>query len=373
MAVNTIPVGSGIAAILVAKDEVTYGVAPSLASGINSYEFNNETLELKATKVQGEGLGAGHVYHRTKRRVLTNYDVNGAINMDLPSRNLGWWIRHMIGDYTETPAQIATSGVYKTVFQPKSNLFGHSFALQKGVPATDATVEPFTYVGCKLNSWEISCSIGAIAKLTLNIDARNELAGPFPNGGAAASGDPLNASTPALATWAGPTTGRGMEVFHFKQATILSGGTPTGTSPTTLPGETALGQVKDVTLQHALGLDTNRVFLGSSGFKAEQIENGYRNIGGQFTVEWVSSEALYNAYAADTTTSLHLTFTGPIAGTSGTNTNLLDIIIPNIRLDGESPKVGGPDIVTQQVAFTGSDDETTTPIQITYQSEDVTF
>lgn len=435
-----VPVGSGLASQIVVKDEATYGVAPALTSGINSYEFKSETLELKKTTVDGEGLAQGHVFHRTKRRVLTNYDMTGDIVMELPTRNLGWWLRYMVGDFTETPTQIGVTGVYQTVFQPVSTLKGHSFTAQKGVPAADnATVEPFTEVGCKLSGWEIGVATGAIGSLTLHVDGRNELAG-------AGNSDPLNVSVPTLATWNGPTTGLGMSVFHFRQATLYTGGTPTlaggititppavpasgtpqsnttgqniwvttsgGTvtavtvtgpgapaaltgngsillppncsitltysvAPTwtwkqaivSLSGETAAGNVKDVTVTGGFTLDANRVFVGGNGFKSEQIENGYRAIGGSFTVEWLSSEAMYNAYSADTTTSLQLTFTGATVGASN---YLLDIIIPNIKLNGESPKVPGPAVITQAVPFTGYDDETTVPIQITYQSEDVSF
>lgn len=437
---GTVPVGSGLATQVVVKDEGTFGVAPSLTSGVNSYEIKSETLELKKTTVDGEGMAAGHVFHRTKRRVLTNYDVTGDIVMELPTRNLGWWLRYMIGDFAETPAQIGSTGIYKTVFQPVSGLLGHSFTAQKGVPTVDnATVEPFTEVGCKLSGWEINVATGAIGALTLHVDARNELAG-------AGNGDPLNGSVPAVANWAPPTTGLGLGVFHFREATLFSGGTPTlsagatltppavpasgtpqanatgknvwvtvtgGTvtavtvtgpgsgapltgdgsilvppncsitltysaAPTwtwaqaivSLAGETALGNVKDATITGAFTLDANRIFVGTNGFKSEQVENGYRALGGSLTVEWLSSEALYNAYSVDTTTSLQLTFTGPSVSTSN---YLLDIIIPNIKLDGESPKVAGPQVVTQAVPFTGYDDETTVPIQVTYQSEDITF
>jgi Phage tail tube protein len=361
---TTIPTGSGLSTQVVVKDEVTYGVAPSLTSGVDSFEVNSDTLELKKTTVQGLGLAAGHVYPRTKRRVLTNYDVSGSLPLDLPTRNLGFFLRYMLGDFTETPTQIGSSGIYKAVFQPKSTQFGHSFTLQKGVPAVDATVEPFTYVGCKVTQWEMSVATGQLASLNLTLDARNELAG-------AGNGDPLNASVPALATWAPVTTGLGMSVFHFREATLLSGGTPTLTSGVvSLTGATALGSVKDCTIQGGYSYDNERIFLGANGFKAEPIENGYRAITGSFTIEWLSSEAIYNAFAADTTTSLQLTFTGPTVSTSN---YLLDIIIPNIKLDGESPKVPGPSVVTQAASFTGLDDEATTPIQITYQSEDITF
>ena len=438
-----IPVGSGLDAQIVVKDEATYGIAPALTSGIDSYEFKSETMELKKTTVEGEGLAPGRVYRRTKRRVLTNYDVTGDINMELPTRNLGFWLRYMLGDFADTPQQMGTTGVYQTVFQPVSTLFGHSFCLQKGVPTADnATVEPFSYVGNKLTGWEIGASVGAIATLTLHVDGRNELAG-------AGNGDPLNGSVPGLATWNGPTNLLGMSVFHFREATLFTGGTPTlaggitlsppgvpasgtpvanstgqnvwvtttgGTvtavtvtgpgapaplvangsillppncsitltysSPPTwtwkqaivsLAGETAAGNVKDITVSQSLSLDAARIFVGTNGFKAQQIENGYRALSGSFTVEWLSSQAYYNAFSADTTNSLELTFTGPIGGTSGANTYLLDIIIPNIKFEGESPKVPGPAVISQAMNFTGYDDETTVPIQITYQSEDSAF
>ena len=52
-------VGSGIATQVVTKDESTFGVAPTLASGARSYEIKSETLELRKTTVQGQGLHAG--------------------------------------------------------------------------------------------------------------------------------------------------------------------------------------------------------------------------------------------------------------------------------------------------------------------------
>lgn len=360
----SIVVGSGLSAQLVAKDETTWGTAVSLASGFDSFEFKSDTLELKKTAVDGEGLAAGHVYKRARRRVLTNYDVNGDVVMELPTRNLGFWLRYMVGDFTETPTQNGVSGIYKTVFQPKSTMFGHSFTLQKGAPTADAVVEPLTYTGCKLSGWELGVATGAIASLTLHIDARNELAGT-------GNGDPLNGSVPSLATWAPVTSGLGMSVWHFREATIFSGGTPTlNSGVVSLVGSSAVGNVKDVSISQTFSYDVGRVFVGGNGFKSEQIENGYRIPQGSMTVEWLSSEALYNAYSADTTTSLQLTFTGPTVSTSN---YLLDIIIPAIKLGGESPKVPGPAVLTQTVPFEGYDDETTTPLQITYQSEDITF
>lgn len=370
MAVNT-TVGAGLAAQLVALNEGTYGVAPTLTTP-RTYEFKTESLELKKNVVQGQGLhgasGTIPLYDRTLRRVVTTYAGSGNITMDLPGNQLGFWLQHMLGSYGQTnatPTQIATTGVYTQVHQPGS-LQGHSFAVQVGVPATDGTVEPKTHVGCKVESWTISVAVNQIAQLELTLDTRNELMGA--NGG---NGDPLNASTPALAT---PAYTSGMQLFHFREGTLYSGGTPTlASSVVSLVGETAVGNVKKASVKHAVALDKERYFLGSSGFKSEQLENGFRKITGDFDIEWLSSEAMYNAFAADTTTALELKFVGPIIGTSGSNTMLLSVIVPNVRLEGESAKVGGPAVVQQNVSWTGLDDQATTQIQFSYQSTDTSL
>lgn len=360
---TTIAVGAGLAAQIVAQAETTYGVAPSLAAA-RSYEFKSESLELKKTTVTGEGLAAGKVYQRAKRRVLTNYDLSGNIVMELPTRQMAFWAQFMVGSFGQTlatPTQIGVSGIYASYHQP-GTFTGHSFAIQKGVPTADnATVEPFTEVGCKIADWELKVATGAIAELTMTVDGRNELGG-------SGNGDPLNVSVPTLASFGTPTSGLGEQVFHFRQATLFQGGTPTlNSGKVTLAGTTAVANVRDASIKHTVKLDDTRYFLGNNGFKAEPIENGYRMIGGSLTAEWFSSEALYNAFSADTTTSLQLTFTGPTVSTSN---YLFDVIIPNIKLDGETPKVSGPAVVTQAVSFTGLDDEATAPIQILYQSED---
>ena len=371
-------VGSGIASQIVYVPESTYGVAPSLST-VESLEIKSETLELKKTAVQGQGLHAGGRYDRNARRVLTNYAVTGGLVLDLPTRFIGNLVQAMIGSYgytLATPTQIASTTIYKSVHWPKTPfLQGHSLCFQKGVPTVDGTVEPFTYVGCKISDWEMSVATGALAQLTLTIDGRNELAGAFPNGGASASGDPLNTSTPALATFNSiPSSGLDLSSFHFREATIFSGGTPTVVSNAvenlTTTGGSAVGNVRSASVKHSVSLDNARYFLGNSGFKAEQIENGFASITGQFVVEWLSSEAMYAAFASDTTTSLQITLTGATVSTSN---YLFDIIIPNIKLEGEAPKVSGPQVVTQSVNWTGLDDESTTPIQITLQNQDTTL
>jgi hypothetical protein len=294
----------------------------------------------------------------------------------------------------------------------------------------------------KLTDWEISVATGALAKMALTWTGRNELAGAFPNGGASASGDPLNAATPALAPFVEAANN---DVFYFREATLYTG-TPTSgsaggsalSSPPSVPATTvsvqspyayltavtivggtmtnvsvngvtvgagagtyavpasgyisltysvaptwtwfagvtslsspvALGNVKMAAVKYSFHYDDARYFLGSAGFKAEPIENNWRDIAGSIEIEWLNSESMYTAFAADTPLALRLDFVGSVIGTSGTNTQLISMLIPAIYLDGEAPKVPGPAVIVQKVPFVGLDDGTNNPIQLTYQTID---
>lgn len=368
-------VGSGISSQLAFLPEATWALCASgTFTGARPLEYKSESLELKKTTVQGQGMHAGGLFDRLNRRVLTNYAVSGSITCDLPNRNLNYLLQNMTGSPNTlvtgasalyTPTQISTTGAYQSYHSP-GNTKGLSLSFQKGVPTVDGVVEPFTYVGCKITDWEISVATGAIAQLNLGIDGYNELAD--------GNIDPINGTCPSLFSWSESgieSATDPLNVFHFREASVLSGGTPTLTAGVlTLAGASALGNVTQCNVKETKTMDVSRYFLGSKGYKAEQIENGFRNISGGFDVEWLSAETMYQAFAQDTTTSLQLSFVGNVAGTSGANKDTLIITFPNIKLDGESPKVGGPGIVSQSVTFTGLDDEVTAPYQINYISSD---
>ena len=252
------------------------------------------------------------------------------------------------------------TGAYKAVHAP-GNLEGNSFALQKGVPTTDSgAVEPVTYVGCKLLDWELAVVTGQIAQLTLTLDARNELAG-------AGNSDPLNVSVPTLQAYVAPPAG---SVFHFRQATLFSGGTPSTTSGvTTVSGATAVGNLLSAQVKHTVPLDVGRFYVGKGGFKDEQLQNGLRVIGGQFVIEWLSSEAMYNTFAADTATALQLQFLAGSIGT-GSDFSTFTVLIPDVFLDAAPIPVAGLGPVQQTIPFTGLDDGTNNAIQATYWTLD---
>jgi hypothetical protein len=356
-------VNSGIASQIIMVPEDDYGVAPDF-SAAQPYEFNTETLERKPTIVQGKGMHGGGLHNRGARRVLTNWTVSGGITMDMPTRYLNQLLWQMFGSKGQTAAQLTedgTTGAYSATHAPGS-LKGQSMGIQKGVPSVDGdSANPFTYTGAKLTDWTLNVATGAIATLATTWDGRNELAG------SSTRGDTLNSSVPTLGAFTEDATNN---VFHFREATLYSGGTvSTAGGITTVTGNAPLGNVKSAEIKYAFHLDTTRFFLGSKGYKAEQIEDDFRDLSGQFVIEWLDNGAMYEAFASQTPLCLELAFEGDTIG-SGSDTEGLSLLCPEIWLEGETPKVGGPAVVSQTVPWTGLYDSTNNPIQATYWTLD---
>jgi hypothetical protein len=340
--------------------EVTYGVVPSLTGG-HFYAIKSETLKSKKVSVQGQGLFSGKLSPMAARRVVTGWDVAGGIAMECPTRNLQQWLQPMFGSYGQTLAtltQDASTGAYKSVHAP-GTLQGHSFVVQKGLTTVDGTTEPITYGGCKISEWELSLAKQEILQLSLTLMGRTELAGtPLV--------DPLNASTPGLVSYSAPIG----SVFHWAQGTVFLGGTASTTSGlTSVSGAATAGNIKNFSIKQSVPLDGDRFFAGGAGFRSEPIENGLRTIDVNFEVEWLASQALLNDYYADTPLTVELSFVGPGIG-SGADFSTLQILIPEMFLEGDPPNVDGPTVVTQKIPLVGLDDGTNNVIQATYWTLD---
>lgn len=354
---------SGLGAQWAAIDETTYGVAPSLSSAV-FYACDKDSLALKKTVKQGTGIFAGSLAPRAARRRPTGYSVQGALPMDLPMRALNPWLRRMLGSFGQAAATLTEDGS-TTAYSAThylGDLTGHTFCLQAGKPTVDGTTEPFTYTGCKVQTWEVACSMGDIAKLTLTVEGRNELADTWV--------DPLNESVPTLETFTAPVAG---EAFTWVDAAVYYGGTPSTTSGvTTVSGATLAGNVKGpLSLKVTRPMDLNRYAPGVAPFRNEPLQNGLTKIEGSWVVEWLSAGSYLAASQADTGVTIELRFTGPGIGT-GSDHAELSLLCSDIRLDDAPVPVPGPDLLTQTIPWTVLDDGTNNILQATYWTLDST-
>lgn len=358
---------SGLAASAGFATETVQGAAQTPTHWL---EINSETNKLGKQTVVGQGLRAGGLFERTSRRVVTHWTPAGGLLVDAPFHGFGLWLQHMLGSFG-TNSSIVQQGATTAWLQTHTpgSAAGKTGTLQVGKPDSSGTVRPFTYVGAKVADWALLTELGKVALFTLNFDHWQELTPDNPQGTTAG---------PALTA---PTYTAGEQFFHFRQGILYNGGTLSnaGSNPTvtSLGSPVAAGFVKKIEVKCQNPIDNTRFFLGGTGgstvagVKGDQLENGFRKITGTLDVEFASLTAFYDTYAADTTSTLQLIFTGPIIASSFAYT--LNILIPNIKFDNDSPQVGGPGVVNTSMPFSGYDQETWNPIQVQYMSTDTAF
>jgi Phage tail tube protein len=334
----------GLRASLGVAQETVVG---TIAVPSRTFEFASETLQLKKTIVQGQGLRAGVKFDRASRRAYTTRDINGGFTMDFPTKGAGILLKNMLGS-TATAVQQGATAAYTQNHQP-GTLNGLSMTVQKGVmEESTGTIVPFTYNGVKVIDWTIDCKVGGIVTLQNNLDAWNEV------------------TTTALAATAYIAQAG---VFNFTQSALSIGGSPTTSGGVvSVSGGTPVASVTAASVKGTNKISQSRYFLGSAGIKAEQIENGYPTLSGQLDAEFVTQAAMYTAFSTDAPLTLELQFVGPLIASS--YHYALDIIIPRLYLDGESPKVSGPDVVKQTCGFTALDDQINPVVQIGYTTTD---
>ncbi|HET6908903.1 MAG TPA: phage tail tube protein [Mycobacteriales bacterium] len=339
-------IGTGIGAQLGVCAESTVGTINT--TGMRFYEFNSETLSKTKNIVQGMGLHSSGLYTRSSRRAYTTRTAGGQIVLDIPTKGAGLLLKQMLGS-SATAVQQGATPAYKQDHAPGAvGQQGMALTVQVGRPQTDGTVKPFTLNGCKVSDWEIACAVGGIPALTVTLDAWDQ---------ATATGLQTASYT------------SGTSVFNFTQGTLLLGGTPsTASGVTSIAGGVAVANVKAASVKGTNSLATDRYFFGSAGLKAEQVENGYRSIGGSLECEFVNQATVYDVFAADTSLALELKFVG--ANISGIYNYTLDVIVPVIYFDTAPVNVSGPDIVSFSADFTGLDDGTNNPVQLSYTSTD---
>ena len=320
-------IGSGIGSQLGIATETTFNNSVTVT---RFYEFTSENLQYNKKTAVGMGLRAGGQLPRSQRRVVVTTDAGGDIVLDLPTRGLGLLLSHAMGS---TPSAVTTTtGVYSYTFT-LGDVYGRSLTAQVGVPQYGGTVTPKTISGAKIQSWEISAPNAGIATGKFTLD-----------------GASFTTST-SLATASYSNTGN---LFNFSQGAMTVAGS-------------SVVNVKDFTLTVDNTLKQDRYNLGNAGIKAEQVINGFRKVSGKMTAEFTDT-TLLNAFLADTTTALVLTFTGAVI--AGGQNEKLTITIPAAKFNADTPNVPGPGVIDLAMTFDAYDDGTNQPLTIVYQTAD---
>ena len=319
-------IGTGIAAQIGMKAEGTYGTPVTVD---RFYEFESEAIDIDIVSVDAPLIGGGRFLRNDRvKKVLRG--ARGPVNWGpVMNKNFGLPFQHMLGQNTVTGA----SANKTHTCQPDSlALQGKSLTLQVGRPDVGGTVRPFTFEGGKILDWELKTELDQPLKLMTTMDFENV----------------LTATALASASYVAA-----QEMFIFSEGALTIGGTTTS--------------VKSVSLKGVNALAAERRFLGN--VKKEPLANAMADISGNLDCEFEDLTA-YAAWLAGTQAQLILTFTLATVIPTTAVPFSLTITIPKIEYSGETPKVGGPDVVMQARPFRALYDGTNPIVKMEYVTSD---
>lgn len=322
---------SALDAQLGTKTETVVGTAVTVDT---FHEFVSEGLEAQYATIDSNGLRPGRRYRSLTRSTKYVDGAEGDIELEVGSKGFGFWLYHMLG--AKAAPVGPTDSAYTHVFTPGA-LAGLSFTTQIGRPFSDgSSVQPFTYSGCKINTWELSNSNDGNLMATLGVVAMGE------------------DTATALATASYPT---GLETFSWAGGSVSIGGV-------------SFELATEVSVSGNNNLNTDLRYLRNSTTKGEARENGYREGEFSLTAEFDSltqRNRVASATVAGAIAEIVLRWEGK-ALIGATTYPSLEVVI-NARFDEFSSTVGGPESLMQELSGVYGD---TGAIEITYVTTDAT-
>lgn len=339
------------------KKETAYGTPVTVDRFL---EFTEESLDLDRAYHQGENLRPGSRVARSQKRILTREGAAGDISQEVQTKGFGALFELALGVASAWTEVEADSGVYQGVFTLAKDDFLPSATIQKGVPrlptaSTPGGVDAFTFAGCQVSS--LTLELFSEAVLTMSTSWV---------GGRAV--DTTTAYVPSAGKY--PV---GCELFSFVDATLVLGGmitVPTATALAT--GGTVAGNVREFSITVDQALDDNGRNIGSGGQRSRPAAVGLAEITGSLTIEY-DTTAITEAVLEQQGLALVLTFQGPTPiGASGLRP-VVQIVVPEIKLEGDLPKSNGGDVITHATDFVGLDSLTPgqEPFYLVYRSADL--
>lgn len=325
---------SGLFSQLGLSKESVYGtrVVPA-----KFYEFRSEGLSFDQRYFISNQIGAGSTFSRSSRRQTTTRSAGGPVVMEVPNKTYGS-ILDLMHDNVTTPVQQGGTIAYLQTHNIGLTAPGKSATLQVGRPDTSGVVRPFDYLGCMLTEVEYGWDVDDALVATHTFDAQNE-------------DTAQTLATRSLAT--------SLQSFVFTQGSLSIAGS----------------QVADVTsgsLNISFARQTDFYPLGTTGLKSKPLQNAISGASGTATVRFTDLTH-YNRYKNNTIPTLALDFVGAANGIVAGHAFEFHITCNAVGFTGETPKVGGPDVLMHAIPFDVLYDGTNAPVIITYKSTDVTI
>ena len=299
-------------------------------------EFVEESLEYNIERVESPGLRSNNRVLRTDRYAPGQKRVEGSVTLEPSTKGYGLILKHALGSASIATPSGATLARLHT--HTLGDIFGTSLTVQVGRPDTSGTVQPFSFLGMRVDTLSLSNAVDELLVCEVGFVGQEQT------------------TAQALATAVYPTTGgaAAYEQFYWTQGVISVAGSP-------------VAIVSDFQIEVNNTLKSDRYFLGGATM-SEPILAGMTEITGSITAEFDSLTAL-NRFVNNDQVALSAKWTAATAIES-TTVPYVEVTIPKVRFDSGSPTVGGPDVLTVELAFKALNDGTNAPITIDYMTSD---
>ena len=297
-----------------------FGVESVAGTGVTPTRWvevlGDESLDFNKNVKQGQALRPGARFARSARRVVPTADAGGDFTVEAVSKGMGLFLRWLFGSATST---LVSGTTYQQVFTYGDT--PQSLTIQKGIVQAGGTIDAYTFTGCQATGFEFAFPNADICTFKASVDAMNVTT-------ATGYATPSYASEP-------------VSLFQFAGATVSTGALTAPTATALASAATPLAQVRGGSIALDFGLRDDRFNMGGAGRKSAQLR-GMPSGTGSIDVEYTST-TFRDAVLNDTPLSLVLTWTTPVALSAGVET--LQIVLPEIKLNGKLPTMNGADLV----------------------------
>lgn len=315
---------SGIATQLGFAVESTVG---TYATPDHFLEYDSETIKNTIARMESKALRANNRVLRTDRWAPGAISVAGDIEVPLFTKGMLPLYKAMFGGLTSS-ADGAGFKWQSAISDP----YGYALTMQVARPDINGTINPFSYLGCKVSAWDLSGAPNDYAKLKLSVSGNQEV------------------TNQTLAAASYPST---VEPLNCTEGTITIAGVSYN--------------ITNFSISNTVGIKLDRYYVGSQ-FRKEPVVNAYDQPKVSFTADF-DSLTPYQLYTAGTLADIELTFTGTATYDTGKHFKVT-VSVPNVRFDGDTPNVAGPDILQHTMTGVGLYDGSNDAISLAaYTSE----